>query len=290
MLGQSSGSSGSLVLSDNATLDTPGSFTIAQDSGSTGSLQIGSGIGTAGADIGVHTINGGLGQAAITFRQTYAFGSTSDMTYNFESTLTGFLDLVQDGAGTTLLLPQFGDNTFSGSVTVDSGTLATASSGGGAALAGISSLTINGGIFSAGQSNGINDDASLDLNGGTFSVASSGLTEILGAFSITADSVLNFADLAADLTFASLAIGAKLQIWNYDASLDTITIFDASASGNLSDITFYSDDGQTLLGSATLNGDSLEVVPEPSTIALLALSLASLLLLARRRPSHALTR
>jgi autotransporter-associated beta strand protein len=277
------GSSSTLNLGGfSVTNGTDAPVMIAQNAGSTGTIVIGGGVGTSGADIGARVFNGGAGEANVRFTQQFAAGSTNDTIYPFYTTLTGSVGITQAGAGTTKLQPLYGTNTFTGEVTVDSGTLATAGSV--AALAGASGVTINtNGVFAIGQSDGVNDAAFINMNGGVLQTGIS-LTETLGPLTINGPSRIDFMGNTSTLVFSALGIIDTLAFWNYSPD-DTITILSGLATGDLDKITFYSDSGTTSLGTAMFVGNDIMPVPEPSTYALLALSAAGLggYVLRRRR-------
>jgi hypothetical protein len=290
-VGQNAGDNATLVLGKNSFLalggwnfETPSASTdqpvmIAQDAGSEGSIVIGNGAGSSGAAIAARVFNGGSGTATVEFTQQYKVNSTSDEVYPFYTTLTGSLGVVQSGIGTTLLQPQYGANTFSGSVTVNAGTLATTSTT--AALAGTTLVTVNtGGIFAPGQNDGINDAAVLDLAGGVFAPSTS-ITESLGVLNVTSSSLFDLVGGNITLTFSFMSISAPLSIWNYSADLDTISIISGEVVGSLSQISFYSDSGQTYLGPGTLNGTLIVPVPEANFFAVTGVAL--LLIAALRR-------
>lgn len=200
---------------------------------------------------------------------------------SIEVDLAGTSGLVKNGDGTVTLEADTG-NTFTGATTINEGTLET--TGSAAALGGTSGIQINStGTLLIGQSDGINDAATLDLNGGSLAMNLAGLADTLGGLTISDDSVLDFNGFAADLTFASLDIAGALAIYNYDAATDFITILSGYATGSLSQISFYSDEGETFLGTAKLDGTSLLVVPEPSGLWLVIMAAGAVLGATRRR-------
>lgn len=276
-VGQNPGDDARLVLGSSSEIrlagfngvnGTDAAVVIAGAANSIGTIIIGSGPGTSGADIGARVFTGGAGNATIRFTQQYAAGSTSDTVYPFFTTITGSAGIVQAGNGTTQLQPLYGANTFTGNVRIESGTLSTA--GPVAALAGVSEIRIEGGALVLGQSNGVNDVAVIDLAGGTLQTGI-GLAETLGALSITSSSRIDLSGGNSALTFSSLTISNTLAVWNYSAG-DTLTIQGGTATGDLSNVLFYSDSGSTFLGSGAFSGDLLIPVPEPGVATMLVLA------------------
>jgi hypothetical protein len=294
-VGQSAGDVATLVFDSNATLTlggwnaaTPTASTdqpivIAQDAGSTGTLVIGTGVGSYGAVVNARAITGGSGTATVEFTQSWAPGSGQNTLYTFSTTLTGSLGLVQAGEGWTILQPLVGANTFTGPVTINSGVLET--SGSNAALAGVGSIEVNtGGILMLGQVDGINNAAALVLNGGALET-SIGINESLASLSVTGSAVLAFfPGWSSTLNFGSLALDDGLAIWNYSDD-DFITIASGTATGSLSQVAFYSDAGTTFLGYGGFESTRLVpvAVPEPSTIAMALAGLAAGGMLRRQR-------
>lgn len=274
VVGQNPSDDAILVLGENSSLmlggfngtsgnDAP--VLIAESNGSSGSIVIGSGSGSSGAFIGARIFEGVNGTASLVFTQDFATGSGNNTLYPFYTTLTGNLSLFQNGNGTTQLHPLYGENSFTGSVTVNSGTLAT--TGSTDALAGAIAIAVNtDAVFQLGQSNGINNAASLVLNGGALENAMT-LSESMGPLTISAASIINLTGNSS-LTFSTLAISGPLAIWNYTAE-DFLRITSGTASGDVSQILFYSNNGQTFLGTGGFSGQDIIPVPEPSIYVLL---------------------
>jgi autotransporter-associated beta strand protein len=249
---------------------------IAQDAGSTGTVVIGDGPGSNGAFIAARTFTGGSGTASVVFTQQYAASPGTNPVYPFSTTLTGSLGIVQAGTGTTLLQPLYGANTFSGPVTVNSGTLATA--GTAAALAGVTEITVNSAAtLMLGQTQGVNDLAGLHLAGGVLQTGT-GLFETFGGLIVSGSTAaIDFLGNAATLNFATLDLGGHLSIWNYSGTTDFFEIATGTATGSLEQISFYSDAGTTFLGYGGFESTRIVpvAVPEPSTIVMALAGLAA---------------
>lgn len=180
--------------------------------------------------------------------------------------IAGTGGLTQQGAGTTTISAS---TRFTGETLITQGTLVANVTD---ALAGTSGIQISGGTLLLGTSNSINNAASLNLAGGKLQIGLNNLTEGLGAWQISANSLLDFNGNVATLTFTSLQINGNLAIWNWNPASDKLTI-NGSVSGNLSQVAFYSDNGNTFLGYGAMSGANLVVaVPEPSVLALLGLA------------------
>jgi len=191
---------------------------------------------------------------------------------------TGATSLVKSGTGTWVIS---GSNTFTGTTTVNAGTLKLASSG--SALGSTSLITVNsGGTLMLGASNQINDSAGITLHGGTF--ATGGFSE--GGTGATAHGVgaltLNFAGSHLDfgtgtvgiLRFASFSPSSfLLTIDNWTGTPATVgsgstdrLIFESDQSANLGGFAFTGYSGAMEIA---LGGGLYEIVPvttpEPST-------------------------
>lgn len=252
IVGQNSGDNATLALGSSSTLNvfsgSNSAVILGQNVGSTGTVIIGSGAGSSGAYVGGNQFQGGTGGGSVVFRQEYAAGATSPSVYPFYTALTGNLQVVQDGPGTTLLQPltNYGPNTFTGGVVVNQGTLQLGSEA--ALFSGINAITLNGGTLKMGTN----------------------LSQTMGVWTLNNTSTLDFAGYASSMTFSSLSINGTLAIWNWNPAADSIVITGA-ADAYYAGITLYSDSGITQLGNGAIVNGQLEAVPEPSTWALLGL-------------------
>jgi autotransporter-associated beta strand protein len=236
-----------------------------------------------------------------------ATATTSTLSVSGSSTFSG---TIQDGAGVMALsktvsgtLTMTGSNTYTGPTNVTGGTLEISGS-----INGSTSIGINGAeLLLSGSGNMIKDTASVGLTNGTlaFNPASYGISETVGALSLSGASAIDFGSSTTTssqagntFTFASgatLNAGATLSIYNWSGSpyilgqSDTGTasttpdtqdrlLFAGSGSGlnatQLGQISFYSGGaGSTLLGTGgeiSFNGGyEIVPVPEPSSTALL---------------------
>lgn len=237
-----------------------GNVTFSVDPGQTLSL---SDIGGGAADprIGDPGISGGTFNAL-----------TANTPYAANPAAQGGITI--DGGGTVVLS---GNNTFTGAVTVNSGTLQTGGSA--QALGGTSQITVFAGTLALGQTEGANNSASLMLAGGTLQTLVD-LEETFGALNIDSSSRMDFLGNST-LTFASLEINAPLAVWNYSIA-DSFVVSSGTAAGNLDLVGFYSDNGQTFLGTGVFSGNEIIPVPEPSVWSLLVLGALAAAVAARR--------
>jgi autotransporter-associated beta strand protein len=187
--------------------------------------------------------------------------------------------LIKDGTGTwTLSQP----NTFSGSATINDGTLIAQGSG---VLGGTSQITVNTGgtLLLSGTGDRIKDSTPVTLAGGTLNTM--GLSETVGVLTLTANSVIDLAGGASILRFdnssaATWTGGVFLDIWNWsgnpanvgDGGGGTDQVYfgndlNGLTAGQLAQIRFFTDSGMTLFpGPATIlcTGEVVPV-PEPAT-------------------------
>ncbi len=208
---------------------------------------------------------------------------TSSGTTTFAGDITGTGGITKDGASTQQLT---GATTFTGATTINAGTLEAGSTG---ALAATSGIAVNTGgtLLLSGSGNRISDSAVVALGGGTFNT--SGLSETVGALTLSASSVI---DLGTNASANSLIFAASAGTWTGTLSIYNWTgvpsvgggpdhvFFGTDGSGlnagQLGQISFFSGPGTGFLGSGGILGNGEIVpVPEPSTI-LAALALLGL--------------
>jgi autotransporter-associated beta strand protein len=206
------------------------------------------------------------------------------------------------GPGTTIFSAA---NTYTGGTTINSGTLNLAAED---TLGSTSNVTVNTGgtlLFSnAGTTDRINDAAEMTLNGGTFNTA--GLSEHganandagIGALTLMSSSIIDMGNLSSILAFADSATETwtgTLSIYNWSGTPITgdgtdQLYFGDNALGltpiQLTQISFYSDAGNTFIGTGAWGTDldgEVVPVPEPGTWAGAALALLAIGFTQRRR-------
>lgn len=250
------------------------------------------------ADAATLTLSGGV----VTSGFTTTFGGAGNIAET--GIISGTGGLVKNGNGTLTLS---GADTFSGSTTINAGTLTAAAGSGNAALGSTSSITVNsGGTLLLGASNQINNAATMTLAGGTFAKGNfsegSTIATGLGSLTLTASgSTIDFGTgTVGVLTFASLAPGSfTLTITNWTGTIATQgtgstdrLIFNSDQNANLNSFAFsgYGPGAMEFnLGGGFYEIVPVAPVPEPSTWigAALALGAVSLNVVRRRRKCRA---
>jgi len=193
--------------------------------------------------------------------------TNSGRTVTLDGEVSGSSSITKTGAG-DLVLSGNDDNTFSGGLTVNAGTVTLDKSAGTDAIA--SDIILNGGTLVLGADNQIADSSGLTLAGGTLQM--NGFSDTLGTLTLSGDSVIDFAGGDSVLTFSDFNyVSGSLEIWNWDGEFadgggnDQI-LFDSPFSSNLNQIRFYRDDGSDLIEWPTgFTGNELLPIPETST-------------------------
>ena len=188
--------------------------------------------------------------------------------------------VLKTGAGSTTLGAA---NTFTGTTTIGAGG-GTLEAAGSNALGGTSGVIINTGgtLLLSGAGNRVNDAAGITLAGGT--LRTDGLSETVGALTLSASSVIDMGAGAGVLRFADSHLASwtgALSIYNWTDSPVADRLFFGNSSGGLtagqlSQINFFSGAGSGFLGNGAILGTGEIVpVPEPSSV-FLTLGLLSL--------------
>jgi autotransporter-associated beta strand protein len=238
------------------------------------------------------TLSGGSLGGSGTLNATTGYDVQSG---TISAALGGSAGLTKTGAGTVILS---GANTYTGTTTVNSGTLQAATDG---ALGNSTVINVTGGSFLVTAENAMNDNAAINLGGGTFAVSGT-FNENVGLLTLSANSTIDLDGFTGILRFGgvgSWATGANLAIWNWkgineygtpvgDGIANRNIVFTDAASPNdltnyLNRISFYSDSGSSFVGNAFeksfiesgfTTGTEIIAVPETETylyaVALLA--------------------
>ena len=262
---------GNLTVTGGSALADTGIVTLSNTSGAILSVSTSETIGSLSG--------GGAsgGNVVIASAQTLTLNQTTNTT--FSGAISG-ANLVKNGSGT---LTVNGSNTYTGTTTVNSGTLAAASAN---ALASTSEIIVNnGGSFLVTADDAVNDNADVTLAGGTLAVNGT-FNESVGLLTLSANSVIDLNSYNGTLRFsgvsASWAPTANLSIWNWNginryntpvgdgANNRHVVFTDATGLDSyLSRISFYSDNGTSFAGNAFevsgFSGGGTEIIAVPET-------------------------
>jgi len=172
--------------------------------------------------------------------------------------LSGAGGLTKTGGGSLTLS---GANAYTGNTAVSAGALVIANN---SAISTSSAVSLNGGTLKLSTSTGVSEGSSAAAGMGTLTLANTSTIDF-GSGNANVD-LLHFADSS------STTWNGTLSIYNWNAANDSL-YFGLTDSGltsaQLADITFYSDSGSTLLGTAAFAGNNngqvvVTAVPEPS--------------------------
>ena len=245
----------------------------------------GSSILTLGSNQSVSLLSGQASSKVNLNARTLTIGSTSG-TANFAGVISGANGaLIKDSASTQTLS---GSNTYTGSTTVNAGTLTAAATN---ALGNSTVINVNGGSFLVTAENAVNDNAAINLGGGRMAVSGT-FNETVGALTLSANSTIDFSGFVGTLRFSgvgSWASGANLAIWNWSGTTQSGTqinnyatpsnlVFtnNSTLTSNLANISFYSDSGNSFVGNgfevngfsgggSQIIGDGSQIIPVPET-------------------------
>lgn len=257
------------------TLNIQGSqnFTI-NSGGANRDLRFDVNAGTAAMNISGSTASQIDSSVRIVLYDNTAIAQNSSGTFTIASAITqsgGTKSLAFSGMGTTVLSGT-ASNTYTGTTTVDGGTVTLSKSTGARAITG-SSVTINsGGTLLLGNSDQIGDTTNMTLAGGNFSTGT-GFSETLGALTLTADSSITLGASIHNLQFGASNLvgwspGATLTIYGWSASAGQILFGNSNASLTASQLAQISFDGYT--GVQLLSNGELIPMAVPETRAILA--------------------
>jgi autotransporter-associated beta strand protein len=265
---------GSLTANVTGALPTATRSAVTMDDSGTGSSTLALGANQSISSlVGASTSNVTLGSRTLTVGA--ASGNTT-----FAGRISGTGNLVKDGASTQVLSNA---NTFTGSTTINSGTLQAAAAN---ALGSTSNVIVNnGGSFLVTADDAIGSSTNVTLGSGNTTaglIFSGNYNGTVGALTLSADSIIDLGTDSVRVIFASIAgLGNyNLAIWNWTGNAqypgpagggtDQLIFTDASGfTNNLNKVSFYSGAGTSLISSSGfLTGSPSEIVavPEPSAI------------------------
>ena len=192
---------------------------------------------------------------------TSASGGTVDFTGVLSETVAS--DVTKVGGGTVVLK---GTNTYTGTTTINSGTLELNNISGNA-INNSSQINITGGTLLLSANNQIADATNMNLNGGTFSTA--GFDESLASLTLSSTSTIDVGAGGSIINYTSGTHSAgQLNVTSWAGSFggggsDQI-IFGSSLTQTFLDNVVWTDQGIT--GAFQLPSGEIVPIPEPATI------------------------
>ncbi len=269
-------SAGNLTITSGTALADNGAVTLANTTGAVLSVSTSETIGSLSG--------GGAsgGNVVIASAQTLTVNQTTNTT--FSGAISG-ANLVKTGSGT---LTVNGSNTYTGTTTVDSGTLQAATAN---ALANTSQVVLNsGGSFLVTADDAIGTNTDIELNGGTLAFGAAGYDGYVGALTLSANSTIDLGTSTNGVLLRFTNINwnnpnALLSIYNWTGNtqysgnpgggLDQVVIGNATTTplspSQLQQINFYSGIEQSSfianafqITSGNYNREII-AVPEPET-------------------------
>jgi autotransporter-associated beta strand protein len=235
-----------------------------------GTLQIGNG-GTTGSLSATGTI---INNATLVFNRTDSITQGTDFS---SSGISGSGAVVQNGTGNLTFNTS---NTYSGSTTVERGTLTAAHAN---ALGSNATINVNGGSLLVAADGAINGK-NITLNNTSTTVASlafsGNYSGTIGRLTLSADSMIDLGTGSVSAAFADIAMGvyslsiynwSGTTLWNGGTGNDTDRIYFGTGTYTLSNVHFYSGNvgSDSFLGTGfDLGyvpglGDQIIPVPEP---------------------------
>jgi autotransporter-associated beta strand protein len=234
-----------------------------------------------GASQSVASLTGAASSNVTLGANTLTLGTTSGNT-TYAGRITGASNsaLVKDGASTQVLT---GNNSgFTGTTTINIGTLQAAAAG---AMGNSTVINVTGGSFLVTADNAVNASTNINLDGGRMAV-SGNFNENVGLLTLSKNSTIDFAGFSGVLRFSgvdSWAPSANLAIWNWSGTTRwgtqvnnyqtpsnlVFTTVNSTLTSNLANISFYSDNGNSFVGSgfevSGFLGGGSEIIAVPET-------------------------
>ena len=192
--------------------------------------------------------------------------------------MSGAGGLTKTGTGTLVLSAS---NSFSGALSVQTGTLDLAAPSGSAAGGVSSVLVANGATLLLSGGHQVANGAAVTLSGGTITRAS-GVSEVFGNLNLTAASFINFGSgNVGTVAFGTYTPSSLLTVQNFFEG-STLT-FGSDLRGSINDAALFSfDNSFTSSWDSGAGTFTITAIPEPGTY-LVALGLLGLLLWPMRR-------